>query len=225
MADRSVKRRDAVRGRARACWCAWCVVLGTTGGAWGQVEAAAPPAQRADDEGEEPAEKPWRPGQPFAANGGQGALGVFRARRWGTQQTKEGLSLSSSMIAHAEQGRLYAGVMQGGWVRWFGGWDLAGGYLYDAFAGVKLGPVAPEVRVGMTSLSLDRIDGQWSAQLFSPRVGAGVGFWVGSAAVSVIASSEHYWRWFGPDFRVYGVSVDVRLLSKRYPMDLSKGLQ
>lgn len=78
-------------------------------------------------------------------------------------------------------------------------------------AGVHLGPLEPEVRVGFSLLTLDVFKGNYSIEALTPRVGVGVGMHVGKIRLDIQAHSEYLWRWFGPDYEIRGVSVGLRL--------------
>jgi hypothetical protein len=74
-----------------------------------------------------------------------------------------------------------------------------------------VGPLVPYVRAGAALLTLDDFAGNFSAELFSPRVGAGVGMQVARRLeVAIGAYAEYFWRWFGPSALVHGVVLDVR---------------
>lgn len=75
----------------------------------------------------------------------------------------------------------------------------------------RLGPLEPYVRVGGALLTVDDFAGTFSAELFSPRAGAGVGARLGRRLeVAIGAYAEYFWRWFGPSAFVRGFAIDVR---------------
>lgn len=76
--------------------------------------------------------------------------------------------------------------------------------------GLRLGPLEPEVGIGASLLSVDVFNAEWSAQLFSPRVSAGVGLHLGKIKVDIKGHAEYLWRWFGPDYYVRGITLGVR---------------
>ena len=78
-------------------------------------------------------------------------------------------------------------------------------------AGLMIGPFEPEVRLGLSVLSADIVHAEPSIQLFSPRVGAGVGVKLGKIRLDIQAHSEYLWRWFGPDYLIRGVTLGFRL--------------
>lgn len=91
-------------------------------------------------------------------------------------------------------------------------WSL---FYQDLGGGLRLGPVEPEVRMGLSVFTVDVFRGDWSAQLFSPRVTAGVGFSAGKFRLDIKAHSEYLWRWFGPDYLAHGVTLGLRLEAPR----------
>jgi hypothetical protein len=75
----------------------------------------------------------------------------------------------------------------------------------------RLGPLEPYARVGGALLTVDDFDGACSAELLSPRVGAGVAVRVARKVdVGVGLYAEYFWRWFGPSAFVRGVVLDLR---------------
>ena len=84
-------------------------------------------------------------------------------------------------------------------------------FVQDLGGGLRIGPLQPEVRIGLSLLTIDVFHGEWSAQLFSPRVMAGLGVALGKFRLDIKAHSEYLWRWFGPDYLVHGVTLGLRL--------------
>jgi hypothetical protein len=78
-------------------------------------------------------------------------------------------------------------------------------------AGLTLGPIEPEVRVGAALLTVDAFHGQYSVEALSPRVTAGVGLHIGKIRLDIATHSEYLWRWFGKDYFIRGVSLGLRL--------------
>jgi hypothetical protein len=78
-------------------------------------------------------------------------------------------------------------------------------------AGLRVGPFEPEARVGFSILTLDVFHGHYSAEMLSPRVGAGIGIHLGKIRLDIATHSEYLWRWFGPDYLIRGVSLGLRL--------------
>jgi hypothetical protein len=75
----------------------------------------------------------------------------------------------------------------------------------------RLGPVEPYARVGGALLTVDDFDGSVSAELLSPRVGAGLAVRASRRfEIGVGAYAEYFWRWFGPSVLVRGLVVDLR---------------
>lgn len=87
-------------------------------------------------------------------------------------------------------------------------WTLLGSHLA---AGVRLGPIEPEARIGLGLVTVDVFHGEYSAELLTPRVAAGVGIHLGQIRLDIETHSEYLWRWFGPDYLIRGVSVGLRL--------------
>ncbi len=87
-------------------------------------------------------------------------------------------------------------------------WTVLASYLG---VGARIGPLEPEVRIGLGLLTIDAFHGQWSGELLTPRVTAGLGLHAGKIRVDIQAHSEYLWRWFGPDYLIRGVSLGLRL--------------
>lgn len=81
----------------------------------------------------------------------------------------------------------------------------------DLGGGLLLGPFEPEVRVGVSLLTVDIFRAEPSIQLLTPRVGAGFGIHVGRMRVDVKAHAEYLWRWFGPDYLIRGITIGLQL--------------
>lgn len=84
-------------------------------------------------------------------------------------------------------------------------------FVQDLGGGLRIGPLQPELRIGASILTIDVFHGDWSAQLFSPRVTAGLGLELGKLRLDIKAHSEYLWRWFGPDYLAHGVTLGLRL--------------
>ncbi|MEZ4260395.1 MAG: hypothetical protein R3B36_15075 [Polyangiaceae bacterium] len=78
-------------------------------------------------------------------------------------------------------------------------------------AGIRWGPLEPEVRLGIGLLTADVFNGDYSVQLLTPRVGVGAGLKLGKFKLDIKAHTEYLWRWFGEDYIVRGVSLGLRL--------------
>jgi hypothetical protein len=87
-------------------------------------------------------------------------------------------------------------------------WSL---FNQDLGVGAMLGPIEPELRLGLSVLNLDIFHAEPSISLFSPRVTAGFGVHIGKIRVDIKAHSEYLWRWFGPDYLIRGVTIGLRL--------------
>jgi hypothetical protein len=84
-------------------------------------------------------------------------------------------------------------------------------FVQDLGGGIRLGPLEPEARISLSVLTVDVFRGEWSAQLLSPRVMAGLGLALGKFRLDIKAHSEYLWRWFGPDYLAHGVTLGLRL--------------
>lgn len=80
----------------------------------------------------------------------------------------------------------------------------------DLGGGIMIGPFEPEVQIGLSVLSVDIFHAEPSVQLFTPRVGAGLGLHLGRIRVDLKAHAEYLWRWFGPDYLIRGVTLGLR---------------
>lgn len=85
----------------------------------------------------------------------------------------------------------------------------------DLVGGLRLGPLEPEVRFGASLASIDVFNAEWSVQLLSPRVSAGVGIRLGKFRIDLKGHAEYLWRWFGPDYFVRGVTLGVHMAVPR----------
>jgi len=82
-------------------------------------------------------------------------------------------------------------------LRVFDSASYAVSFVQELSAGLVLGPLEPDVRAGFAVVTLDAFHGNWSAELFSPRVAAGAWLRVGRLGIGVHAFGEYLWRWFG----------------------------
>jgi hypothetical protein len=80
-----------------------------------------------------------------------------------------------------------------------------------AMVGVRLGPIEPEARVGMSLATFDVFHGAYSFEMFSPRVEGGLGLRFGRFRVSAHGFSEYLWRWWGDSYFEKGIAFEVRL--------------
>jgi hypothetical protein len=131
-----------------------------------------------------------------------------RGRAW-----NDGLELAwGPSLADTEGAWSLSGLVQMD-VRAFATSSWAVGLSTHAFeVAARLGPFEPYMRVGGALLTVDDFDGQVSAELLSPRVGAGAALRLGRrVAIGVGVYSEYFWRWFGPSVFVRGLVVDLRV--------------
>lgn len=97
-------------------------------------------------------------------------------------------------------------------LRIFGGDAAAWSILFNQIsAGIVLGPFQPEVRLGLSLLTVDVFKGDWSVEALSPRVSFGTGLKLGTIRLDIHAHSEYLWRWFGPDYTIRGITFGIRL--------------
>jgi hypothetical protein len=83
---------------------------------------------------------------------------------------------------------------------------------HSVAVGAMIGPLEPEVRAGFSFLSVDVFHGDWSVELLSPRASAGFDLRITKAfRLGAQAYTEFFWRWFGPSYRVEGVSLAIRV--------------
>ncbi len=87
--------------------------------------------------------------------------------------------------------------------------------------GLQVGPFEPEAGIGLGLLTVDVFRGDYSAELFSPSVNAGVGVHLGQIRLDIAAQSEYLWRWFGPDVLVRGIFLGLRIATPRPPAPFS----
>jgi hypothetical protein len=77
---------------------------------------------------------------------------------------------------------------------------------YTLFGGLSLGPVEPQASVGLSLLTVDVFRGDYSFEMASPRVGAGLGLRLGRLHVSAEVHTEYLWRWIGAsNYRIQGL--------------------
>jgi hypothetical protein len=154
-----------------------------------------------------------------------GGLELEGAPMWwrfaGTDPTHAGWELS---FAGTTESRLNH-VFLAGMVRvMFRGFDQQS-YAFTpiqnmAMVGVRLGPFEPEARIGFSLATLDAFHGQWSFEMFSPRVEGGLGFRFGRLRISAHGFSEYLWRWWGDSTFEKGVAFEIRLegVKKKSPL-------
>jgi hypothetical protein len=81
----------------------------------------------------------------------------------------------------------------------------------DLGGGIMIGPLEPEITIGLSILTADIMHAEPSIQLLSPRVSGGLGLHLGRFRVDLKGHAEYLWRWFGPDYLIRGVTLGVRL--------------
>jgi hypothetical protein len=135
---------------------------------------------------------------------------------------RHGAELAWGPTTAVDQGAFrFTGILQFD-VREFDSSSWAVGISTHAFeAAARLGAIEPQVRAGFALLTVDDFDGQLSAELLSPRAGAGLGVRFWKVRVSADVYAEYFWRWFGPSALVRGLSLDVRY-ERRLPPPLPR---
>jgi hypothetical protein len=94
--------------------------------------------------------------------------------------------------------------------------SFAFSFTHNTFtSGMLFGPIDIHLRVGTSLLTVDSFHADWSAELFSPHAGAGIGLRVGKLALNLEANSEYLWRWFGASYFIRGISLDFQLEAPR----------
>jgi hypothetical protein len=136
----------------------------------------------------------------------------------GSNTTTGGWELSLGVTTETRIGQVFlAGIMRTQF-RYFDSKSFALSPLEDlAMVGIRLGPIEPEARVGMSILTFDVFHGAYSFEMFSPRVEAGLGLRFGRLRVSAHGFSEYLWRWWGTSTFEKGVAFEVRLESAKKP--------
>jgi hypothetical protein len=83
-------------------------------------------------------------------------------------------------------------------------------FLQRVDVAVALGPLELQVGGGLSTLTIDAIHGDWSAELFSPRAEAGGALRLGSLRIGAHAYSEYLWRWFGnTSYLLRGIAFEL----------------
>jgi hypothetical protein len=70
-------------------------------------------------------------------------------------------------------------------------------YMQSLSAGLVLGPFEPDLRATLSMVTVDVLRGNWSAELFSPRIAAGAWLHLGRLGVGAHVFGEYLWRWLG----------------------------
>ena len=90
-------------------------------------------------------------------------------------------------------------------------WILTLGH-YSYGAGVTIGPVDLDARLGLSVFDAHLGKGEWGVGMFSPRVGAGISVRTQTLRIGVLAFSEYSWRWTeGDNLRLSGVLLDFAI--------------
>jgi hypothetical protein len=96
------------------------------------------------------------------------------------------------------------------------GQSYALSFVQTVSVGLGLGPLEPDVGGGFSTITVDSIHGQWSAELLSPRAAAGAWIHFGSFRLGAHVYGEYLWRWFGNDsYLLRGVSIELGLEAQR----------
>ncbi|HEY5239976.1 MAG TPA: hypothetical protein VIJ22_00860 [Polyangiaceae bacterium] len=146
----------------------------------------------------------------FSATEAEGAPMWWR--KAGSNTTGSGWELSLGVVTETRIGQVFlAGIIRTQF-RYFDSASFALSPVQNmALVGVRLGPIEPEARVGMSLLTFDVFHGAYSFEMFSPRVEGGLGLRFGRFRVSAHGFSEYLWRWWGSSYFEKGVAFEVRL--------------
>ena len=83
---------------------------------------------------------------------------------------------------------------------------------YSYVAGVRLGPIEPELGVSFSLLNLDVIHKEFSFGLLSPGARGGIALDLGAVRLSAVATTEYRWRWLGDqDYRLRSLLLTLSL--------------
>jgi hypothetical protein len=82
-------------------------------------------------------------------------------------------------------------------LRGFDSASYAVSFVQDLSAGLSIGPLEPDIRAGLSMLTVDAFHGNWSAELFSPRIAAGGWLRFGRLGLGAHVFGEYLWRWLG----------------------------
>ncbi|MGD0526951.1 MAG: hypothetical protein ABSE49_17535 [Polyangiaceae bacterium] len=178
------------------------------------------------------------PALPSRASLGKGSVAVFDYehtyagtelefapmwwRRAGSDTTSGGWEISLGATTETRIGRVFlAGVIRTQF-RYFDSKSFALSPIQNmAMVGIRLGPIEPEARVGMSLLTFDVFHGAYSFEMFSPRVEGGLGLRFGRLRISAHGFSEYLWRWWGDSYFEKGVAFEVRLEApKKSPLNV-----
>jgi len=133
-------------------------------------------------------------------------------RRAGGDSTSRGWELSLGVVTETRIGIVFlAGIIRTQF-RYFDSSSFALSPIQNlAMIGIRLGPIEPEARVGMSLATFDVFHSAYSFEMFSPRVEGGLGLRFGRFRVSAHGFSEYLWRWWGSSYFEKGVAFEVRL--------------
>jgi hypothetical protein len=85
-------------------------------------------------------------------------------------------------------------------------------YMQSLSAGLVLGPFEPDLRATLSMATVDVLRGNWSAELFSPRIAAGAWLRIGRLGIGAHVFGEYLWRWLGNgDVLSHGVVFTLTL--------------
>jgi hypothetical protein len=145
----------------------------------------------------------------FAATEAEGAPMWWR--RAGSDSTNHGWELSLGVVTETRIGMVFlAGIIRTQF-RYFDSASFALSPIQNmAMVGIRLGPIEPEARVGMSLVTFDVFHGAYSFEMFSPRVEGGLGLRFGRFRVSAHGFSEYLWRWWGDSYFEKGVAFELR---------------
>jgi hypothetical protein len=144
-------------------------------------------------------------------------------RKGGTNDTGNGWELSFAAVTESRVGQLFLGGLVRTQFRYFDSKSFALSPLQNmAMAGLRLGPIEPETRVGFSLLTFDVFHGAYSFEMFSPRVEAGLGVKFWRLRLGIQGFSEMLWRWWGPSYWDKGIAFDLRFEAKKKKSPLAE---
>lgn len=156
---------------------------------------------------------PWPLFDPYLSR--QGLVLRTQLVRYWTLRSEErttGVGLGLGQSSSTERGPLHITARVEWGVRFVPG-EIVEAHLgrYSYGAGFHIGPLFPEVYVGMSVVNVDVSGGQWHFGMFSPHVGAGLAVLLGNVRVSAHVYSEYLWRWGSRDGHFEGIVLDLAL--------------
>jgi hypothetical protein len=85
-------------------------------------------------------------------------------------------------------------------------------FMQSLSAGLTLGLLEPDARATLSMVTVDVFRGNWSAELFSPRIAAGAWLHIGRLGLGAHAFGEYLWRWLGNgDVIAHGVVFELSI--------------